>query len=371
MIRTLQRWGNNVTVVTVFSDYNDIPAALPYPVLTENISRRGFLGTQWEICQILKKYQSQAEVFHLDGHFFLYGAGLYRRLGGRVPVSAFFNRELTCWPENRSTFFPLPAPSLRARFKKKIRWLVERYLGMPLANGIDWWSTISPQFQAKYEEFGLKKDQHTTIIGDPVDLSRIREQNGITVDTYPQRNRHPGPFKIFYSGRMAPAKGFDVLLTAFNQVRNKEDFRLLLGGSGPEEKYVRQMVADYKLEPYVTLLGWMNKEQLYQQHREADIFIQADWMIFGTSISLLYALAFCLPCIIPAESGMHWVAKNAALTFAYRDPSDLARKIEQLGADYALREKLSRAAFQRLQEADLQYENQIGKLSEGLKRLVL
>ncbi len=370
MIRTLQKWGNQVTVVTAFSQGNDWTAPLPYPVIEEKIIAAGLLRIQWGIYRILKKYSAQADVFHLDGHLFLYGAGLYRRLGGKVPVSAFFNRELSSWPENRSIFFPhAPEPAL-LRLKKKIRWLMEKYFGMPLANGIDVWSTISPQFKKKYEEFGLKSNEHTQVIGDPIDFKRIIAENVLTEDTYSRRNKEHGPFLIFYSSRMAPGKGFDMLLKGFSKVKNKDDFRLILGGSGPEEALVNNMIKELDLEKYVELPGWMSKEQLFNYHRRADIFIQADWMVFGTSISLLYAMAFGLPCILPGGGGLEWVANDCAIYFKNHDPEDLAKKIEQLGNDAALRAKLSRNCYRRLATDGFDFEKQIGKLYEGLKQIV-
>ena len=104
IIKTLQKWENEVTVITVFSEFNDIPTTLSYSLIQENIVPRSLWGIQKGIFKILQKYESQADVFHLDGHLFLFGAGAYRRWGGKIPVSAFFNRELTSWPELISVF---------------------------------------------------------------------------------------------------------------------------------------------------------------------------------------------------------------------------------------------------------------------------
>src|SRR3989344_7244997 len=93
-IRTLIKLGNEVATVTFFSYQNNIPDLLPYSVIEENVTSRRLLGIQKGIFQLLKKYESQADFFHIEGHLFLYGAGLYRLLGGKVPIAAFFNREL-------------------------------------------------------------------------------------------------------------------------------------------------------------------------------------------------------------------------------------------------------------------------------------
>ena len=251
-----------------------------------------------------------------------------------------------------------------------MRYLAEKYIGIPLANAIDLKTFISPMFQKKYEEFGMKINNMDAVIGDPIDFKKIMQENEITENIYHLRNKKNGPLTIFYSSRMAPAKGFDVLLKAFFEVKNKKDFKLILGGSGSEEKYVKQMIKDLQLEPYVKLTGWMDKKELYRVHKEeADMFIQADWLPFGTSISLLYAMVFGLPCILPGKTGLEWIAKDAAIYFEYRNPSDLARQIEKLGVDFELRNKLSANCYKRLKDNDLDYEKQIGIMYSGMQRI--
>jgi glycosyltransferase involved in cell wall biosynthesis len=369
MIRTLRELVNDVTAVTVFSHANDIPAELPYRVIKEQITSRGLIGIQKQAYRILKKYERDADVFHIDGHLLLYAAGCYRRLGGRVPVHAFFNRELMCWPDDESTLFRQYKKHvpLFVRMKKKIRWCVERYAGMPIANGIDAASFISPQYRDMYERFGFRRGGIVT--GDPVDFDKIMREGRADEAPYAERATHDGPITLFYSSRMAPGKGFDMLLEGFSRVRSKEQFRLILGGSGPEEPFVRRRIGELNLEPYVTLTGWMSKDELFAQYRRADIFIQADWRLEGTSISLLYAMAFGVPSIIYGGGGLEWVAKDCAICFRYRDPDDLARSIERLGGDAEARQRLSANCRRRIREDELNYRVQIGRMYEEMKRI--
>lgn len=369
MIRTWQKLGSQLTVITTFAGQNDILEPLPYPVIEEPIRNHGLIEMQWGIYQLLKKYEDRADIFHIDGHLYLYGAGLYRRLGGKTPIDAFFNRELMVWPEDCSTLFAVPVPriGLLKQIKKLIRWTLEKYIGMYLANAIDVRSFISPHYKELYRSFGMNMDKPSLVIGDPIDLKKIMRENGIESDSYKARTRHPGPIRLFFSSRMAPGKGFDMFLAGFAKVRNKSDFRVILGGSGPEEPQIRAMIKDLQLEPYVELLGWLTKDQLYAQYKQADIFIQADWRFEGTSISLLYALAFGVPSILYGGGGLEWVAKDAAIYFKYKEPEDLARKIEVLGQDLALRERLSSNCLKRIASDDLDYEKQIGRVYEEIR----
>lgn len=360
MMRTLQGMGSEVTAVTVFSDINDIPTPLPYPVIPEQIRSKRLFGIQFGVYAILRKYSREADIFHVDGHLMLYGAGLYRQLGGKVPVVSFFNRELVCWPEDTSDLLRKSKKSgTRFSLKRKLRWFVEKYLGMPLANGMDLFTFISPFYQAAYEDFGLRRDPRSFVIGDPIDFKKLMKENSITEHSYIQRNKKSGPVTLFFSSRMAPGKGFDFLLSGFSKVRQRERFRLILGGSGPEERLVHRMVRDLGLEPLVEFPGWVSKEELYRCYKTADIFVQAKWRPIGTSISLLYAMAFGLPSIVPAGGGLAWQAGESALCFIDGDADDLARKIEQLGADYTLRATLSRNCYKRIAEDSMNHQKQI------------
>src|SRR3989344_642282 len=180
LMQTLQNLGNDVKTVTAFSANNVIPEKRPYEVIEEQITSPRLLGIAWQLYKILKKYEKMADIFHIDGHIFLYGAGLYKLLGGRVSVAAYFNYYLMCWEDTAISLTPLPKENIFIRAKKKIRWLIEKYIGMPLANRIDLFAFVSPNLKAVYEDFGLRRDPGTFVIGDLIDFQKIMRENGIS-----------------------------------------------------------------------------------------------------------------------------------------------------------------------------------------------
>ncbi|MDO8667858.1 MAG: glycosyltransferase family 4 protein [bacterium] len=370
IIKTLINLGNEVTVVTAFSSKNKITDPLPYKVHEEMIKSYRLLSVQMGVLKILKKYSSRADIFIIDAHLFMYGAGFYRKMGGRVPVVGFFNQFLICWPQCVSSLFKQPKQNFFNLAKGKIRWWLEKYVGMRLANSLDYFAFVSPALMAMYKEFGIRNNHKCLVLGDPVDIKKIMEENKITPNSYRLRNKKTGSINLFFSSRMSPGKGFDILLAGFSKIKNKENFRLILGGSGPEEKQVRKMVEDLGLQKYVTIPGWVTKEQLYRYYSEADIFIQADWWLAGTSISLYYAMAFGVPSILPGGGGLEWQAKNSALYFKRRDLNDLANKIEQLAGDYELRAELSRQCYERLNEDEMNYKENIAELNRRMEKAI-
>lgn len=369
LIRTLITCGNEVTVVTLFSDQNRILNPLSYSVREESVATKGLWDIQKGIFRLLRKYESHADFFHLDGHLFLYGAGLYRLLGGRVPIAAYFNRELSSWPESSSDFFANGRQNLLRRFKQRLRWYVERYLLMPLAGHLDVISYSNPFLQKAYEDFGMRKGGE--VMADPFDYCALMEKYGVTEDSYRSRNKPHGVITLFYSSRMAPGKGFDLLLAAFSEVKNKEIFRLVLGGDGPERPVIEQTIREQGLQKYITLPGWVSKDELYGTYfKTADIFIQARWRKELTACVILDALSFGLPCILPAGGGLAWVAKDAAFCFEDGNVADLARKIEELGNDAGLRARLSARGYARLHEDELNYKKEAARLLLRMQKVL-
>jgi len=372
IIKGLQAKGNKVTAVSVFSQYNDITDPLDYDYIEEKNIKRDQIGIQNAIYKILKKYEGQADAYHVDGHFFLYGAGLYRRLGGVTPVFAYFNREQISWPENVSALFykETKKKSLLKRIKKNIRYYLEKTIGTWIASGIDYAWFTNPFLQQEYAKFGFRKGKPFKLIGDPIEYDKSLRKYNIGEDFYQSHIVKGGRVKLFFSSRMIAGKGFDLLLTAFSKIKNKDNFKLILGGTGPEENLVRQMIKDLKLEQYVTLPGWMTKEELHRQLMEADIFVQARWRQDMSSMSLTEAMIFGLPSIVPSGGGIAWVGGESSLTFDPDDPDDLARKIEQLGSNPELRSLKSKNVYKRMHENTADYKKSIPIIEKIIKEVV-
>src|SRR3989344_3637016 len=369
--RTLLNMGHDVAVVTAFSKANNIPFELPYKVYEERIPSKRQLGIQKGLFKIFRKYSDKADIFFVDGQVGLDAAGMYRVFGGQVPVVAYFNRELFAWPANISTLFPMaPKGRIFKKIKQKIRFFVERYLMIPFTDGIDLVPFTSPFLEESYKNFGMKTTGKSMLLGDAFDFRGLMKKYNISEDTYIKRNKTKGPYTIFYSSRMAPGKGFDLLLTAFSRLKNKDNFRLVLGGTGPEEQYIKDMVKDLKLESYVEMPGWMTKEDLYKRQTEqVDIFVQARWRRDMTSMSLQTAMLFGLPSVLPGGGGLQWVARDSAIYFEDNNVDDLARQIEQLGDNRDLRARLSKHCYVRMDHPEMNHISRITELRERMEKL--
>jgi glycosyltransferase involved in cell wall biosynthesis len=65
------------------------------------------------------------------------------------------------------------------------------------------------------------------------------------------------PKKIVAMGRLAPEKGFDLLIEAFGQIASRHPkWRLLIVGDGPKKLKLQSLIAERGLEERVELFGW-------------------------------------------------------------------------------------------------------------------
>mgnify|MGYP001608599983 CR=1 FL=1 len=256
--------------------------------------------------------------------------------------------------------------------KKKIRWFVERLVLVRFASHVDFVSGINPLLNKVHYKFGLKPAGRTLLIGDVYPMEETMQNTGIDEWSYRNRAGRNEKVILYYSGRMVAGKGYDLMLSGFAKVKNKERFKLILGGSGPEEKAVHQMAKDLGLEKHVEFPGWIPKDQFFKYMKEVDVYILPRWGAYFTSaISLSEAMVFGLPPIVPSGTGLAWSVGKSALTFEPENAEDLARKIERLGGDPELRKELSRQCYERLKEPDMDPRQVIIAMNVLMKSLVL
>jgi len=121
------------------------------------------------------------------------------------------------------------------------------------------------------------------------------------------------PKHLLYFGRMdISQKGIDILLESFATVADKIKYPLLLAGHGPDESRVRSLIAKFKLEKDVKMIGQIRGET------KAKIFSQALFNVFPSRhdeicLGTLEVLAAGIPIVcfdIPESS---WISGKVAL----------------------------------------------------------
>jgi rhamnosyl/mannosyltransferase len=155
---------------------------------------------------------------------------------------------------------------------------------------------------------------------------------------------------IFALGRMAPYKGFDVLIEA--AARLPDDAVVLVGGTGPCLRRHRAHVARLGLGSKVHFLGPIPDDDLTTYHQAAHVFCMPSLTraeAFG--VAQLEAMSAARPVVCSAVegSGLAWVNQDGitGLTVAPGSPAALAAALRRLLAEPELAARLGAAARQR------------------------
>ena len=149
---------------------------------------------------------------------------------------------------------------------------------------------------------------------------------------------------LLYCGRLVRMKNVDFLLQAFSKMRTKNKCLLAILGDGEERKRLEDEAAALSLAKHVRFIGKTNKVEEF--FAAGDIFVlPSTYEPFGNA--LVEALAAGLPCIALRPGGVRIRTASAEIIedgysgyLVDPDPSDLAKRLDSLVADPALRKMI-------------------------------
>ncbi|MEM1989651.1 MAG: glycosyltransferase family 4 protein [Candidatus Bathyarchaeia archaeon] len=165
------------------------------------------------------------------------------------------------------------------------------------------------------------------------------------------RSKERQQFTIYTTGRLVHWKGYDLLIEAFAKfLREYKNAKLLIGGKGPMESWLRYLVKNLGLEKYVQFLGYLSYDSVLKQIAEADVFCLLT-LRDGPPVVLLEAMAIGTPVIcldlygagqlVPDEAGVKIKAINPQQVI-----EDVTKALLKLANDPIWRSTLSKYAVE-------------------------
>ncbi len=177
--------------------------------------------------------------------------------------------------------------------------------------------------------------------------------NGVDLDRFqravPIARWQDGTPNVLFVGRLEERKGIIHLLKAFRTLRRSGfDCRLLVVGSGPQEREARRYVFTRRLSD-VEFLGRVAEDEKAQLFRTADIFVSPATGRESFGIVLLEAMAAGAPIVCSDIHGYKGVVRRnqEALLVAPGDARGLAGAIAGLLLDPELRARMGEAGHLR------------------------
>jgi glycosyltransferase involved in cell wall biosynthesis len=165
---------------------------------------------------------------------------------------------------------------------------------------------------------------------------------GVRPAEYGERIETAGPaMRIVAVGRLAPMKGFGVLLEALADV---DGARLTLVGDGPERAALEATARRLGLDGRVSFTGALGAGEVTELLREADVFCLPSFAE-GVPVVLMEAMAARVPVVTTAVMGIPELVADGrtGLLVPPGRPHELAAALRQLAGDPAARTRMGEA----------------------------
>jgi hypothetical protein len=187
------------------------------------------------------------------------------------------------------------------------------------------------------------------------------------------RSAAAAPVEILSVGRLVAFKGFEYLIEACEQLRQRSiQFHCEIIGDGPLREKLQQHIADLRLDGWITQAGALPQDCVLEKLRDCDIFALASTTddngasdIFPTVI--LEAMASARPVVSTRLAGIpeSVVDKETGLLVPAGESGLFADALDVLCRDPDLRARFGAAGRTRV-EQHFQVETTVGPLLEKL-----
>ncbi len=215
--------------------------------------------------------------------------------------------------------------------------------------------------------FGAPSEK-IVVVHNPIDLELIRQRSSEPLEQAPYAGNNIR--LVVAVGRLVKLKGFDLLIQAFARPARQFGAKLVIIGDGEERETLQELVTDLGLADSVFLIG--ERENPWKYMARADLFVLSSLTEAFPSV-LGEALAVGKPILATdCSPGVREYLLNGECgqLCTPGDVGSLANGIEQLLADDALCERLTRKAGARVAPFDVplagrEYEDALATFVEG------
>lgn len=135
--------------------------------------------------------------------------------------------------------------------------------------------------------------------------------------------------RYIMTGRIIPCKGHETLIYAFAEIlRNIKDAELVLIGDGPSRSKLQSLAHSLGIADAVKFLGFQVNSKVYEELGTADIYVHPSYEE-GLGISIVEAMAACLPVVATAVGGIPEIVEDGKTGFLV-PPKDVDRLTEAM-----------------------------------------
>ena len=166
------------------------------------------------------------------------------------------------------------------------------------------------------------------------DIERIEENeekiisisNGVGINRFRPAKEKYDQFTVHFQGRLIDLKNPDLLVEAANL--SEKPWNLTIGGTGPLEDRLCDLIRTHELEERVTLLGYLDENELVERYRRSHVYALPS-TYEGMPLAVLEAAASATPIIASPRAATDFVDDEIGWVVD-PNPETLAKLLDRL-----------------------------------------
>lgn len=177
-------------------------------------------------------------------------------------------------------------------------------------------------------EFNKKKLSQLNKKGRAVvDMSKVHIKPNFTFQDADDFESSSKLDYFLFVGRVEALKGIDIVIKAFEQMR---DQRLVVAGDGPLMEQMKEYIKEHNMSN-VEFAGYLSKPQLQEKYRKARAVIMSSQCYEAFAMTIAEAYSYGVPVIAGDVGNLrNMVEENiTGIRFKYDSPEDLVKKVKQ------------------------------------------
>ena len=190
--------------------------------------------------------------------------------------------------------------------------------------------------------------------------------------TYFEENR----INVFCIGKYQERKNHQMMIEAVEELLPKYNLHLTIAGEISNrfhEEYYKKVwryVAQHHLEDKVTFLVNLNRQEVYEQYKKADVYVVPSTGE-PASITVIEAMAFSVPAISGSDNGTASYIDFGKTGYVFEDNNkeDLKDKLEKIVCDKENLMKMGAAGYQHVKD-NFQFENYYSQIRQILENML-
>lgn len=229
--------------------------------------------------------------------------------------------------------------------------------------------STNESFKSIAVERGRKKPGDVFVVRSGPDLTRIKIGPGNPALKKGRR------YLVGYLGVMGKQEGIDLLLQAVRMIVHdwgRKDIQFGLLGGGTELENMKELAKKLRVDEYVTFTGRALDPQLLEMLNTADICVNPDRVNDmndrSTMNKIMEYMALGKPIVQFDLKEGRYSAADASWYAAANDVTDFARKIVELLADEASRQRMGAIGRERI-ESKLSWQHEAPRLLAAYEHL--